>query len=177
MANQFNLAANRRAERKLLITCVEWQELVGTTPTQRREIVGKRITDSSIEYNPDIVTENDILGNTYTDVNKTQPEQSLDPFTILGGSKLAELLNDIRKRNALAELNQFTVYVITAFVGNSSTGYDAEKHENCTITYDRIGGEDNVDFPITIHYSNDLTTGTVDKLTSDFEFTADVSTT
>ena len=177
MPNSFNLATNRRAERKLLITCVEWNELVGTTPTQVREIVGKRITESSIEYNPDIVTENDILGNTYTDVNKTQPEQSLDPFTIIGGSKLAELLNDIRKRNALAELNQFTVYVITAFVGNSSTGYDAEKHVDCTITYDSFGGEDNVDFPITIHLSNNITTGTVNKLTSDFEFSADVSTT
>ena len=177
MPNSFNLPANRRAERKLLITCVEWTELVGTTPTQVREIVGKRIPDSSINYNPDIQTENDILGNTYTDVNKTQPEQSLEPFNIIGGSRLAELLNDIRRRNAITELNQFTVYVITAFVGNSTNGYDAEKHEECTITYDSIGGEDNVEFPITIHYSNKITTGTVNKLTSDFEFSADVSTT
>lgn len=175
MANSFNLTDGKRAERKLLITCVEWTVGSGQTASEEREIVGCRIEDSSIEYNPDIQKSNDILGHTHTDVNKTQPEQSLDPFTVIGGSKLAELLNDIRKRNALAELNQFTVYIITAFVGNATDGYDAEKHENCTITYERLGGADNVEFPITIHYSNELTTGTVNKLTNDFVFTADAT--
>lgn len=171
---QFNLPAGRRAERKTLITVVEWME--GTQ--QQREILGTRTEDSSIEYNADIQTSTDIRGINYTDVNKTQPQQDFDPFLVLGGSKLGALLNDIRKRNAVSELSQFTAYVITAFAGTAGA-YEAERHSGCTITYNSMGGDANVNFPISLYLSNDYNgsgkpqTGTVDKLTSDFTFTAD----
>lgn len=170
---QITLNAGQRAERKLLITVAEWME--GTT--QRREILGTRTEDSSIEYNSDIETTTDILGNNYTDLTKTQPEQTFDPYLILGGSKLGAFLNDIRRRNAVSELQAFTMYIITAFIdeGSGSThAYQAEKHTDCTITYDSIGGDVNVNFPITVHFSNKITTGTVNKLSDDFVFTADV---
>ena len=169
--NQFNLTAGQRAERKLLITVVEWME--GTT--QEREILGTRTEDSSIEYNADIETTTDILGINYTDINRTQPQQNFDPYLVLGGSKLGAKLNDIRKRNALSELSQFTAYIITAFVGNTTSGYEAEKHTGCTITYNSIGGQDNVNFPISLYLSNKITNGTVNKLADDFEFTADTN--
>ena len=167
---QFNLTSGQKAERKLLITVAEWTEGTSTV----REILGTRTEDSSIEYNADIETTTDILGNNYTDLNKTQPQQSFDPFLVLGGSKLGALLNDIRRRNAVSELNQFTMYIITAFVG-SSGAYEAEKHTDCTITYDSIGGDTKVNFPITVYFSNKITTGTVDKLADDFVFTSDAS--
>lgn len=166
---QFNLATGQRAERKLLITVAEWTE----SNAQVREILGTRTEDSSIDYNPDIETTTDILGINYTDMNRTQPQQDFDPFLILGGSKLGPKLNDIRRRNALSELSQFTVYIITAFIGDSTSGYAAEKHTGCTITYNSIGGDTNVNFPISVYYSNQITTGTVDKLADDFTFTPD----
>lgn len=172
---QFNLATNQRAERKLLITVAEWTETVGTTPTQVREILGRRTEDSSIEYNPDIQTSTDILGINYTDVNKTQPQQDFDPFLILGGSKLGAFLNDKRKRNALSELSAFKVYIITAFVGSAQEGYSAERHDDCTILFNSLGGDANVNMPISVYFSNKVTPGTVNKLTDDFEFTPDVT--
>ncbi|MBO6261538.1 MAG: hypothetical protein J6N95_02925 [Bacilli bacterium] len=175
MATEFNLATNQRAERKLLITVAEWSEGTGTSATQVREILGRRTEDSSIEYNPDIETTTDILGINYTDVNKTQPQQDFDPYLILGGSKLGAKLNDIRRRNALSELDQFTVYIITAYIGNSTNGYEAEKHTGCTILYTALGGDSNVNMPISVYLSNNSVTGTVDKLSDDFAFTADVS--
>jgi len=163
---QFNLAAGQRAERKLLITVAEWTE----DSTEVREILGTRTEDSSIEYNPDIETTTDILGINYTDMNRTQPQQDFDPYLILGGSKLGAKLNDIRRRNALSELSQFTVYIITAFAGTAGS-YEAERHTGCTIAYNSIGGDSNVNFPISVYYSNQITTGTVDKLSDDFTFT------
>lgn len=165
---EFNLSAGQRAERKLLITVAEWME----GAQQVREILGTRTEDSSIEYNPDIETTTDILGINYTDLNRTQPQQDFDPYLILGGSKLGAKLNDIRRRNALSELSQFTVYIITAFVGDATEGYAAEKHTGCTITYNSIGGDSNVNFPISVYFSNKITLGTVNKLADDFEFTA-----
>lgn len=164
--SQFNLENGQRAERKLLITVAEWDE--DGTPV--REVLGTRTEDSSIEYNADISTTTDILGNNYTDINRTQPQQDFDPYLVLGGSKLGAKLNDIRKRNALSELNAFTMYIITAFVGASGS-YEAEKHDDCTITYNSFGGDSNVNFPISVYFSNKITNGTVDKLADDFVFT------
>lgn len=166
---QFNLAQNQRAERKLLITVAEWTE----DNAQVREILGRRTEDSSIDYNADIETTTDILGINYTDLNRTQPQQDFDPYLILGGSKLGAKLNDIRRRNALSELDNFTIYIITAFVGDSTNGYATEKHTGCTIVYNSIGGDANVNMPISVYFSNNITTGTVDKLSDDFEFTPD----
>lgn len=169
---QFNLPDRQRAERKLLITVAEWTE--GTSPV--REILGTRTEDSSIEYNADIETTTDIRGINYTDVNRTQPQQTFDPYLILGGSKLGAKLNDIRRRNAVSELNQFTVYVITAFAGTAGA-YEAECHQNCTINYTAIGGDSNVNMPIDVYLSNDYNgtgapgNGTVDKLSDDFVYT------
>ncbi len=136
-----------------------------------RELLGRRTEDSSVEYNADQSTTTDILGINYTDVNKTQPQQDFDPYLILGGSLLGAKLNDIRKRNALSELSQFTLYLITAYVGDSTSGYEAEKHVNCTIQYNSLGGDSNVNMPISVFFSNDITNGNVDKLTPDFVFT------
>ena len=166
---QFNLNSGQRAERKLLITVAEWTE--GSTTV--REFLGTRTEDSSIEYNSEIETTTDILGNNYTDLTKTQPEQTFDASPVIGGDKLKALLNDIRRRNALSELQQFTIYIITAFVGSQANGYACEKHSDCTITYDSIGGDVNVNFPYTVHFSNKITTGKVNKLSDDFQFTAD----
>lgn len=173
---QFNLNNGQRAERKLLVTVAEWNEPgSGTSTEQVRELLGVRTEDSSIDYNPDIQESTDILGNNYTDVNKTQPSQSFDPFLILGGSRLGAFLNDIRRRNALSELQAFNIYVITAFIGDATNGYECEKHSDCSITYDSIGGDANVNFPITVHFSNKITTGKVNKIAADFAFTADAT--
>lgn len=166
---QFNLAEHQRAERKLLLTVAEWTE----GSTQERELLGRRTEDSSVEYNADQSTTTDILGINYTDVNKTQPQQDFDPYLILGGSKLGAKLDDIRRRNALSELSQFTLYLITAYVGDAENGYRAEKHVNCTIQYNSLGGDANVNMPISAFFSNDITNGHVDKLGIDFTFTPD----
>jgi hypothetical protein len=181
VSKTFNLdaATHERAARKLLITVAEWRDTNGDVTIDgvkySREILGRRTEDSSIEYNADIATSTDILGINYSDLNKTQPQQAFDPHLILGGDKLSELLNDIRRRNALTELSQFNLYIITAFIGDSTNGYVAERHVNCTITYDSFGGDVNVNFPITAYFSNDITLGTVDKLEADFTFTPDAN--
>ena len=89
-ATEFNLTNGQKAERKLLVTAIN----VGDSITESSgspdwQIVGVGVEDSSIEYNPDTETITDILGITTTTVNKLETSQSLDPMTIMGGSKLA----------------------------------------------------------------------------------------
>lgn len=147
-----------------------------TTSTNYREILGTRTEDSSIEFNPDIETSTDILGITYTDVNKTEPQQDFDPFYLLGGSDLGEYLASAALKNDITAYSNFcNVYVITAFISEGSgesTAYKAVMHEGCSIIPTSIGGDSYVSMPIEVHYSNKITEGTVDKLSSDFTFTA-----
>lgn len=140
-----------------------------------REFLGTRTEDSSIEFNADIETTTDIRGNNYTDMNKTQPQQGFDPYLVLGGSKLGPVLHDIMLRNAVSELNQFTMYIIASYIGDAESGYACQKQDECTITYDSLGGDSNVNFPITVYFSNRSTNGTIDKLGDDFTFTPDVN--
>lgn len=167
MADVVNLAENQRAKRKLLITVAEW----GEGENKTREILGVRTEDSSIEFNADIETMTDILGITYSDVNKTEPQQTFDPYYLIGGSALgaylasAVLENDINKYN-----NCFDIYVIAGFIG-SEGAYKCVKHKNCSIIPTSIGGDAWVAMPIELHYSNNIVTGTVDKIAKDFTFT------
>ena len=174
MARTITLNDGQRAQRKFLLTVAEWKE----NQTVTREILGTRTEDSSIEFNADIATSTDILGITYTDVNKTEPEQSFDPYYIIGGNKLGEYLSAAALRNDIDAYNGvFDIYIITVFMtdgeATSADGkYYAVKHSGCTILPTSIGGDSYVAMPIEVHYSNNITEGTVDVLTDDFVFTA-----
>jgi hypothetical protein len=164
MALTSSLANGQRAQRKLLVTAVGWDETI--------QIIGARTEDSSIEFNPDIQTSTDIRGNTYTDVEKTEPQQTLDPHYILGGSPLdtylteAVLKNDIDKYNGV-----FDVYIITVWLTETGGNYYAVKHSGCSIFPTAIGGSTYTSMPIEIHFSNNITEGTVNEIADNFTFT------
>lgn len=165
------LDTGARAQRKTLITVAEW----GSDTSQKREILGTRTEDSSIELNADIETTTDILGITYTDVNKTEPQQTFDPYYLLGGSELGDYLYQAMTENNIdAYNNVFNVYIISAFIDSGSTSahaYKAVKHTGCSIIPTSVGGDSYVSMPIEVHFSNNITVGTVDKLSDDFKFT------
>ena len=176
MAMAMNLAPGAVAQRKTLIMVAEWPASGSESPN--REVLGTRTEDSSYELNPDIQTSQDILGKTYTDVNKTEPQQTFDPFYLIGGSKLGEfLVNAVLENNIDAYTNAFNIYIIAAFIsetsGETTTAYRTAKHTGCSIIPTAIGGDTRNNMPIEVHYSNVITMGKVDKLSDDFEFTAD----
>ncbi len=174
MADKYpiNLKENERAQRKKLITVAEWDE----DGSQKRAILGRRTEESSMEFNPDTETMTDILGITHTDINKTEPSQPMTCW-IMGGDDLSAYLVKAALRNDIDAYNgKFTVYVITAFMGTEGDYY-AVKHSGCTIQPENLGGSSYTQMDVTINYSNNITEGSVDKLTKDFVFTAKASST
>ena len=157
MATDFNVGSGVKAARKLLKTYVN----VGDSSDRKWFLVGSGVEDSSIELNPNTETLTDILGVTTTDVTKWEPNQSFDPFTVKGGSELAFKLHQIWLDKQPELLSQFEVLVVYSYVGDESSGYDAELQKNCTINVTSIGGSAYVDMPIEIGYSNDSERGTV----------------
>lgn len=168
-----NLNNGQRAQRKLLITVAAWTE----GSTEHREILGKRTEESSIELNADIQTSTDVRGITYTDVNKTEPQQTFDPFYVMGGSALGAYLSSAMLKNDINAYNGvFDIYIITVYIGTEGA-YEAVKHTGCSIIPTSLGGDSFVNMPIEVHFSNNITEGTVDKLADDFVFTPTTPTT
>lgn len=168
MAYASQLSDGQRARRKLLITVAEWGESTNT----KRTILGTRTEDSSIELNADIQTTTDVRGITYTDVEKTEPQQDFDPHFIIGGEDLDEYLvnavleNDIDKFN-----NVFTIYIITAWIddpsGTTTTithKYKTVMHEGCTILVTSFGGDSYTQLNLEVHLSNKITMGSCSSL-------------
>ena len=149
-----------------------------TTSTLYREILGTRTEDSSIEFNADVETSTDVRGITYTDVNKTEPQQDFDPYNLLGGSPLGSyLVTNALKNNIVAYNNVFNVYIITAFIGSQADGYFTVMHSGCSIIPQSMGGDSYNNMPIEVHLSNNITEGTVNSLGKDFVFTPASTTT
>lgn len=179
------LQTNERAQRKLMVTVAEWEDSEGTITigsgtsqkTYSREILGTRTPDSSIEFNADVETSTDILGITYTDINKTEPSQTFDPYYIIGGKKLGEYMTKAALTNSINAYNgRFNIYIITLFLTNGTPStadakYYTVKHSGCSIIPTSLGGESFLALPFEVHFSNDITEGTVDKLAEDFTFT------
>lgn len=157
MPDNFNLAEGVKAARKLLKTYVN----VGTSDAPEWYLVGRGIEESSIELNPETETVTDITGVTETSVTKWEPNQSFEPFTVRGGSKLAFKLHEIWMNKQPEKLSQFEVLICYNYVGTETDGYEAELQKNCTINITSIGGSAYIDMPIEITYSNDSTKGVV----------------
>ena len=160
-----------RVQRKLLITVAEWTEGTGSSATTKKEILGWRTPDSSIEYNPDKQKTTDVLGITYGDIEKTEPTQTFDPHYVNSGSDLDTYLKKAAMENDIDAYNgAFTVYVIDATQDSgsgSSHAYYAVKHTGCTISPTSLGGENYVSMPIEVDYSNNITVGTVSNIAPD----------
>lgn len=156
METDFNVGAGVKAPRKLLMTYVD----VSDNETPEWELVGRGVEESAIELNPSTETVTDILGITDTSVTKWEPNQSFDPNTVKGGSKLNHKLHQIWQDKKPELLSKFNVLIVYAYLGEKNN-FEAEVQKNCTINITSLGGSAYVDMPIEISFSNDSTKGTV----------------
>ena len=158
MANtDFNVGAGVKAPRKALMHFIN----VGTKAEKDWFLLGAGVEDSSIDTNFDVETVKDILGNSETSVNGASPSQTFDPFTVKGGSKLAFQLHEIWFNKEYEKLSQYEMLTVCGYIDGETGGYEAYTEEDCTVTFERIGGSAYVDMPITVNYSDKKQRGTV----------------
>ena len=126
-ATDFNVGSGIKAARKLLITFVN----VGTSAEPEWELVGRGVEESAIETNPNTETITDICGVTETSVTKWEPNQTFDPNTVKGGSKLNFKLHRIWQNKTPELLSQFEVLIVYAYInGGASGAFEAELQKN-----------------------------------------------
>lgn len=154
-ATAFNIAAGTKAERKLLLTCVN----TGTAASPEWEILGVGIEESAIEYNFEEETKTDILGKTSTTIAKPQRRQSFDPFTLMEGSDLQVKLYNIIRHERWSELANMDMLLVHTYVGAAGS-FEAERFKGSAINPTSLGGSGTLDMPIEVIFGGTHTLGT-----------------
>lgn len=131
------------------------------SPTDFRGL-GRGTESSAIAYNLDKTKQTDIWGNVEVRYNKAEPTQSYDQCVARVGSKLHKTMFEIMDKDELEKLSMFEILVVKKFWSQEFNGklyYYAELHRNCGVGPKEYGGNEYIDMPLDVDYSNDKTLG------------------
>lgn len=132
-----NTPAGETVAREMLILCLN----TGTSSSPAWAAVGKRVTDSSMEFEWNQESEQDILGNTFITAKKPIVTQSFDSYFIdSDDAALVKIYEEgIINKNAQALCN-LDVLIIHDYSGSTSASF-AERYPQSAIIPTSLGGE------------------------------------
>ena len=157
----FNTTAGQTIDRELMIAYLN----TGTTSTPVWSALGKRVSDSSTEFDWSQETEQDILGNTFTTMKKPVVTQSFDPYYLDGGDAAAVKLWNMAVKDhdvaALAAQDMLIVHFYADITISTDTKAFAERYESCALQTTGIGGEGGgrLSMPVEVTYGGTRTIG------------------
>lgn len=154
----FNTDSGKTIARELLIAYLN----TGTSSTPVWSAVGKRVEDSSAEYDWDSETKRDILGSTYGRLKKPTITQSFDPCELDAGDAAQVKLWNLAVKDQDAQALAAQDMLIVHFYAGSNF---AERYTSCMIEISSLGGEGGGDIgmPINVTYGGTRTLGTAAK--------------
>jgi hypothetical protein len=169
---EFNTNPGETVARELLIAYLN----TGTASAPVWSPIGKRVTDSSIEFDWSTESSTDILGDTYTTGKKATKTQSFDPWDLDAGDAAQKKIWNlaIKDNNVNALLNQD---MLIAHFYAGTEGNFAERYASCSVLPTGLGGEggSNVGMPIEVTYGGTRTIGTVTKVNGTVTFTEEAA--
>ena len=153
----FNTPAGSVVARKLLILYLN----TGTSESPKWSAIGKRVEDSSMEYDWKDESKTDILGDTYSTMQVPIIKQTFDPCELdAGDAAQVKLWNLAIKDQDVAALANQDVLVVHTYAGTADTGVFAERYPASMIKPSSLGGSSNVGMPIDVTFGGKRSTGT-----------------
>lgn len=153
----FNTPAGAVAERRLLILFLN----TGTTSTPVWSPVGKRVEDSSEEFDWGENTKTDIFGKTYTTFKKPAITQDFDPCELdSADAAQVKIWNQSIKDQDVAAMANNDMLLVHAYAGTADTAVFAERYSACAVRPTGLGGSTEVGMPISVTFGGDRTVGT-----------------
>ena len=157
---EFNTTEGQTIDRALLIAYLN----TGTSSSSPTWYpIGKRVEDSSQEFDWSEETKQDILGSTYTTMKKPVITQTFDPCELDAGDEAQKKIWNLaivqQDNNALTNMDMLIVHL---YAGTANTAVFAERYESCMIKPTGLGGEGggSIGMPIDVTYGGKRTIGT-----------------
>ncbi len=160
-ATTMNTTSGETISRESLILYLN----TGTSSTPVWSAIGKRVEDSSIDFDWSDSSSQDILGNTYAMMRKPIMTQSFDPYYLDAGDAALSKVWDlgIIQHDAQALCNM-DVLLVHFYGGSVSTPF-AERYPSSMIKPTGLGGEGggNLEMPFDVTFGGERVTGTATK--------------
>ena len=155
----FNTPEGQTIARELLVLYLN----TGTSSSPAWSPIGKRVEDSSAEYDWGENTAQDILGNTHSTMKKPVITQSFDGVALSQGDAAYEKIwtEGIKNQDpqALANLDLLLVHL---YAGTANTAAFAERYPSSMVRPTGLGGEGggNIEMPLEVTFGGQRSTGT-----------------
>lgn len=148
----WNTTAGQTVARELLIACLN----TGTAETPVWSIIGKRVEDSSEEYDWSTESKKDILGDTYGTMKKPIITQSFEPCEMDSGDEAQQKIWKL----AVVEQDAMALASLDMLIVHSYAGF-AERYSACMVEVTGLGGEGggSAGMPITVTFGGTRTKG------------------
>lgn len=168
----FNTTAGAVVERKLLILYLN----TGTAEAPVWSPIGKRVEDSSAEYDWGEESKTDIFGNTYTTYKAPTITQTFEPGELDAGDVAqVKIWNQAIRNQDVAALANNDLLVVHAYAGTADTAVFAERYPASAIKPSSLGGSSNVGMPIDVTFGGQRATGTAKVANGVVTFTPDAA--
>ena len=157
----FNTAGGQTVARELLILFLN----TGTYSSPPWSPLGKRVEDSSMEFDWSDETVQDILGSTYGTMKRPVLTQSFDPYKLDGNdAAIVKIWNLAVKDQDPQALSSQDVLLVHFYAGSASAPF-AERYDSSMVRPTGLGGEGGgaMEMPIDVTYGGTRTVGTATK--------------
>ena len=168
----FNTTSETVVEREMLVLYLN----TGSAETPAWSAVGKRVEDSSVEYDWGDKSKKDIFGVTYTTLQRPTLKQSFDPCELdSADAAQVKLWNLAVRTQDAAMLAAQDCLIVHLYAGTANTAVFAERYSSTAIKVSKLGGSANVGMPIEATFGGKRTTGTAARSAGVVTFTADAA--
>lgn len=152
----FNTVSGEAVARKLLILYLN----TGTSSAPVWSPIGKRVEDSSMEYDWGEETKTDILGNTYTTLKPPTITQTFDPCELdAGDTAQLKIWNTAIKAQDTGAMANNDLLVVHTYAGTTSAAF-AERYPSSMVKPSGLGGSTSVGMPIDVTFGGVREIGT-----------------
>lgn len=155
----FNTPEGQTIAREMLVLYLN----TGTGSSPQWSPIGKRVEDSSMEFDWSENTIQDVLGDTYSSMRKPIVTQSFDGVKLSEGDPAYEKIwtLGIKEHNPQA-LTNLDLLVVHLYAGTANTAAFAERYPSSMIRPTQLGGEGggDIEMPIEATFGGVRSTGT-----------------
>lgn len=153
----FNTQAGSTVARKMMILYLN----TGTSDAPVWSAIGRRVEDSSMEFDWGEESKTDIFGETYTTLKEPIITQTFDPCELDGGDAAQlKIWNQAIKDHDVAAMSSNDLLVVHTYAGDADTGVFAERYASSMVKPSSLGGSANIGMPIDVTFGGTRTVGT-----------------